>query len=66
MSDTKLRDQLREIAAANRASGQAEMRIAAARAFESCGDNDAARVVLNLEVDVWLKPEEIARRDAMP
>jgi hypothetical protein len=39
-------------------NGQDAFRLAASRAFMACDDRNAARVVLDLEVDVWLTPAE--------
>jgi hypothetical protein len=62
----RLSADFREIARTNHANGRQTFRLAAMRAFEACGDRDAARVVLDLEVDAWLTSEERALIERMP
>jgi hypothetical protein len=62
----RLAADFREIARTNHANGRQAFRLAAMRAFEACGDRDAARVVLDLEVDAWLTPEERAMLERLP
>lgn len=62
----KFKQQLHEMALAQRRLGHQEFRIAAMRLFEKLGMPAQGTAVALMEVDRYLTPEEIAERDRMP
>jgi hypothetical protein len=59
MAMSDLDTELCRLRRVNHNSGREIFRLAAMRAFIACGDDDAVRVIRDLEVDAWLKPDEI-------